>query len=410
MKLIKRTYVLTVFWILPIIVAGSIFSFYMIKYIIYEETDEFLTYEMQRLINYHAENQALPDYHKVADILDETRYEVPVFRDTLMLEPGDNEMVPHRELYFTIDHRGKPVTIVLRHLLPGKDDIIQGTILIVSGLILLVSLVLFLMVNHISGRIWKPFYRTLDTLTSYKISDPIPGFSNTSIDEFNTLNKTAGALLKQITSDYKRIKEFNENASHELQTHLAMIRANAEKLLNDVDRSALEADKLQMIYNATVKLSQVQRSLLLLSRIGNREYRNNVELDMAEKVRQALELFSEPITLRGITIETALEPVRLNMDEGLAEILVTNIVKNAVKHNVDKGYISIFLTKEQLIIENAGSAYSGSPENLMERFTTGDSGNIGIGLAIVKQICEVHAYRLSYRIKNSSIHIISIGF
>lgn len=88
MKLIKKTYLSTLKWLLPAIIIGIGYSYLMIEYIEHEETDEFLTYEMERLKAYHKEHGALPEYHKVADILPNVQYKTPIFRDTLMLEPG----------------------------------------------------------------------------------------------------------------------------------------------------------------------------------------------------------------------------------------------------------------------------------------------------------------------------------
>jgi hypothetical protein len=102
----------------------------MIKYIIYEETDEYLTYEMERLIEYHQKNKDLPEFTKIAEIIEGVKYDKPFLKDTFLLELKDNEMVPHRELFFSIQHNDKDFTIVLRHLMPGRDDILEGTIFI----------------------------------------------------------------------------------------------------------------------------------------------------------------------------------------------------------------------------------------------------------------------------------------
>ena len=149
------------------IIIGSFFAFYMIEYISYEETDEFLTYEMERLIEYHKENNDLPDFNNVDDIIEDVIYSEPFFKDTLLLESGDNEMVPHRELRFTINHNGRNFTIVLRHLLLGRDDIAQGTLLIIAGLVALFALFLILTLNLVTGKIWNPFYKTLDKIIRF---------------------------------------------------------------------------------------------------------------------------------------------------------------------------------------------------------------------------------------------------
>lgn len=408
MKLIKRTYFLTAIWLLPVMFIGSIFCFYMIEYIAYEETDEFLTYEMERLLNYHKENKALPDYHKVANIIPGLRYEQPVFKDTLLLETGDGEMVPYRELYFTINHKGKDFTIVLSHLLLGKDDVAEGTVMIIFGLMFLVAAFLILIINHVTRKIWAPFYKTLNRLVQFKIGNPLPQFPETPIDEFKALNATLSALLKKITSDYQHNKEFNENASHELQTHLAVIRSNTEILLNKLPEKAGNGNELQTIYSASTRLSQVQRSLLLLSKINNGEFSNDVNVDMRQLATQTLSTFSETIDLLGISVEKDIRACHIFIDAGLAEILLNNLMKNAVKHNVQGGFISIKLTPSELLVENSGLPIQGQPEKMLNRFAKGENGNCGIGLAIVSQICELYEFGLSYEVFDTSNHRITI--
>jgi len=409
MKLIKHTYIFTAKWLLPVMLVGCIFCFYMIEYISYEETDEFLTYEMQRLVNYHNEFNDLPEYHQVTNIFPDIMLEKPMFKDTMILETGDNEMVPYRELHFSINHHGTYQTLVIRHLLPGRDDIAEGTLMIIIGLMLLVAFSLFVIVNYMAGKIWNPFYKTLDKLVKFKINGPLPDFPTTNIDEFKSLNTILGTLLKKVGDDYRHNKEFSENTSHELQTHLAIIRASTEKLLNNPDKVP-KIEELQKIYTASTKLSQVQKSFFLLSKINNHEYRNPVEIDLLQTVVHALEFFDEAIALREISVERLFEPCALSMDAGLAEILVNNLIKNAVKHNIHKGDIFITLTASALIVENSGLPLARNAETMLERFTKGENGNIGIGLAIVKQICELYNFRISYIVLEKAKHQISIFF
>lgn len=412
MKLIKRTYYLTSLWLLPVTLIGSVFCFFMIEYISYEETDEFLTYEMQRLVRYHDEHNDLPEFHKVADIIPYIIYSEPVFKDTMLLESGDNEMVPHRELYFTINHNGQPFTIVIRHLLLGRDDIAEGTLLIIVGILLLLATFLILILNIVTRKLWKPFYDTLKRISVYKIGNSPPALNNSKIDEFILLNKTINSLLTKIDGDFKRNKEFNENLSHELQTQLAIIRSTTENILNQTDnnpnRNTIKG--LKSIYSSVNKLHQVQKSLMLLSKIGNLEYNKTTNINFKEIVEQVLERYNEAFKLREIKVSVNLNNCSLLLDMGLAEIMANNLFKNALKHNVSNGYVQVKLTAKYLIIENSGLLYKGNPEYLFQRFNKGESGNYGIGLSIVKQICELYNYTVSYKIKDNSKHIINISF
>jgi signal transduction histidine kinase len=394
---------------IPIILIGSIFSFLMIEYVSYEEIDEFLTYEMERLVEYHEENNDLPEFHQVARIIEDVKYEKPFFKDTLLLEPADNEMVPYRELWFSINHNGRDFTLVIQHLMLGRDDIAQGALLIISGIVLLILLFAFLSVNRVTGKIWMPFYDTLHKITRFKISEPPPEFTTSNIDEFNTLNSSLSQLLKKIRKDYQHNKEFNENASHELQTHLAVIKSNAGKLLDNSGEKEKRTEAASKIYSAATQLSQVQKSLLLLSKINNREFSDNIELNFENLLKQVLELFAETITLRQIKLSVNTKPCIVFMDKGLAEILINNLIKNAVKHNVENGYISVRLSPQKLEIENSGETYAGNPEHLLQRFSKGKTGVSGIGLAIVKEICDLYNFEIQYNIENSA-HKITIHF
>lgn len=409
MKLIRKTYLYTVLWFPLVLIIGSVFIFYMIRYINYEETDEFLTYEMERLVEYHRQHNDLPDFHHVAAILPDVKYDSPVFKDTFLLEPADNEMIPYRELYFTIEHNNTSQTIVLRHLLPGEDDIAEGTLLIILGLMLLISLLVFVILNVMAGKIWKPFYQTLDKLTAFKISGPLPELPSTEIDEFRLLNTTLDNLLKKAAADYRHNKEFGENASHELQTHLAIIRANTEKLINE-NRDGEIPGELQKIYSAATTLSQIQKSLLLLGKIGNQEFSNRVKTDLKATMEQSLETFREAIEIREIKVTTALGDCVVTTDAGLAGILVNNLLKNAVKYNVQGGFIQIGLNKNELEISNSGQPFADNPETMMKRFEKGKDGNIGIGLAIVKQICGLYNYGVSYTVSEEAVHTVKVVF
>ena len=409
MKLIKQTYFRTIIWLIPIFLVSSLLSFYVIKFIVYEETDEHLSYEMERIIKYHAKYNHLPEFHKIANIIEDYKLEKAIYRDTLILEEFDNEMIPFRELLFTINLNGQDFTIVLRDLLPGNDDVLEGSLLKMLAHLFIISMSILLVINSISSKLWKPFYKTIDSLTKYRVSQEIPIFEKSNIEEFNTLNDTIEELLKKIIHDYSRTKNFNENASHELQTHLSIIKLNSEKLLNS---SQLNQEQLKQIYNisnATSKLSAVQNSLLLLSKIGNLEFKNNVQIDISKTIENTLKLYEEIISIREIKLELENKTFFVFMDKGLAEILINNLIKNATKHNFQSGYISISLKEKTLKIENSGASFSGKPDELFERFKKGESGNIGLGLAIVKQICEVYSFEISYTISEQK-HIIEIHF
>jgi signal transduction histidine kinase len=411
MKLIKQTYLHAAIWLLPVVIIGSVFCFFTIEYIAYEETDEFLKYEMDRIVNYNNEFQSFPNFHNIAYIVPHVNYPRPYYKDTLLLEPADNEMVPYRELRFSISQNGYFYGVVLRHLMLGRDDIAQGTLLITVGSMLLIALFMVLIVNHITGKIWAPFYHTMNKLKTFSIDSPVPDFLTTRTDEFEELNTTIKGLLKKISDDYHNNKEFYENASHELQTHLAIIRTNTEKLIDDSDSSEKKGiNELEKIYAAVTKLSHVQKSLLLLCKVNNRQFCNDTNIPFHGIVQQAIDTFSEVCQIREITVTSEIHPVIVSMDLGLAEILINNLLKNAVKYNVDRGYIRISLDTSSFEIKNSGPEVETDPSKFFERFSRGLNGNLGIGLAIAKQICEFYNFSITYEISDRCNHILRVHF
>lgn len=410
MKLINRTYLFAAIGLIPVLLLGGMFSFYTIQYINYEEADEFLIYEMERLKRYHHEHFDLPEYHKVADILPDQFYANPVFKDTLLLESGDNEMVPYRELRFSIDHKGKHFGIVLRHLMPGHDDVAEGALMIVGGMTALVALILWLVVHQVNRVLWKPFYNTLLRLQRFRMGDRIPDFPDTTIDEFQSLNNTIRLWLQRVSKDYQSNKTFNENASHELQTHLAVIRSNTEKLIDKVSGDEAYLKDLSRIYDASTKLNRFHKSLLLLSKISNEEYHHTKIFNLKDTVEQSIDSYREVISLRSIQLKSELRDCTVQMDSGLAEILINNLLKNAVKHNIDNGFIELELDQKRLIIRNSGEPLSDGPDKMLERFNRGKNGNLGIGLAIVQQICDQNQFGLEYTLPELNTHCITVYF
>lgn len=408
MKLINRTYLYALLWLLPITVVGAIFCYVMIKQVLYEEADEFLTYEMHRVQTFYDANGYLPEYMKIDSVIPNMQVAEPRFHDTLLIEPADQEYMPHRELYFSIHHKGNDFGIVLRYLMPGNDDIQRGSLMIAVGFFVLMALLLLLFINTSARKIWKPFYGTLQALQTYSLGSQTPQLPQTDVEEFAALNQSVNTLIQKISYDYQQTKSFNENASHELQTHLAVIRAKSEALLN-ANLSEQNLQHVLSVHQAATQLSQVQKSLLLLSKIANQEYNHEVRLDLHDTLSESLSLFDEHITMRHITVSTHLSACPQLMDAGLAKIMTDNLVKNAVRHNVDGGSIEVNLTPHALTITNSGVPFEGNADTLFDRFVVGKTGHIGLGLAIVKQICDHYNFVVSYT-PTQTTHTFSIKF
>jgi signal transduction histidine kinase len=172
-------------------------------------------------------------------------------RDTIIHEPYDSEDVPYRMLRFRADTRRYAYHITVLQSLVESEDLI-GSIVKDLFILLLIYLLCLILINYvISARAWRPFYDTLERLRGFDIMrGDVLQAQPTDIYEFSTLNAALEHMTQKMQSDYRTLKEFTENASHEIQTPLAIIRAKVELMLQADDLSHAQWEQLASINDA----------------------------------------------------------------------------------------------------------------------------------------------------------------
>lgn len=253
--------------------------------------------------------------------------------------------------------------------------------------------------NYFFRQILKPFNLIISKIEKFNIQDerrvlPV----KTTIDEFALLDNKANLLMEYANSEYQRLKEFSENASHELQTPLAIVRSKLDLLAQSENLSEKDFERIFMAQAAVQNMSKLNETLLLINKIDNKEYelKETVELrPIIEKISGQLE---EIMLLKNILITKDLEDFKVQNNKYLIELLVSNLLSNAIKHNVSNGFIFISLFDGKLIVKNSGEKIDGVVEDLFLRFRKGKQSNnsTGLGLAIVKKICDVSNYEVVY--------------
>jgi len=219
-------------------------------------------------------------------------------------------------------------------------------------------------------------------------------------------------MSKKLQQDYRSLKEFNENASHEIQTPLAIIKSKLELLIQN---EALDEDQMRIInsvYEATNRMSRLNQGLLLISKIDNNQFPRAEKINFQQLIEKNLEHFEELISLKKIRVTVSFsKKVEHEMNKTLAEILVSNLLSNAIRHNLEEGEISVTMDAENLTISNTGHPLTLSPGELFERFRKSDrnSESAGLGLAIVKRILLIYNYHISYTV-NGPTHQLKISF
>ena len=245
-----------------------------------------------------------------------------------------------------------------------------------------------------------PFKVVLTAMKSFSVRSEEPlHLAKTSTVEFGRLNAFLNLMASRSRREYGALKEFSEHASHEIQTPLAIARGKLELLMQSSKMGGEELRLVQSALQSINRLSRLGRSLGLLTKIENEEFANAVPVNVQELLQGMQEDFEELISVKGLTLTLNLqEEVTWHMDPALADVLVINLMQNAIRHNTEQGTITITLEKGMLTISNTGNAPEQPTEQLFQRFKKGrgSEASIGLGLSIVKRICDLNSMSVTY--------------
>jgi signal transduction histidine kinase len=254
--------------------------------------------------------------------------------------------------------------------------------------------------NFVLKNTWKPFYQLLKYLNDFRLDRGASRkLSDTRIKEFTLLNESVQNLLKTNTDIYNSQKQFIENISHEMQTPLAIGINKLELLAGDENLSPDQMHQIGNTIEVLQRLSGLNKSLLLLTKIENKQFITVKQVNFDEVIARTIHDFSDFAEYQKIEIEYHIEDIwEIGMNKDLAEILVMNLVKNAIVHNQQGGEILIELSSASFRIENTGKEPGLSADKIFERFnkTSKSKSSSGLGLAIVKAIAEVSGLEVTY--------------
>ena len=396
---------------------GGIMTYDIFQKQVEQETDRYLITRLWSLEN-SVRNGESPfsfvsntlDIKEISDSYEETRFH---FGDTMADHPNPriDALEPHRKLTAVRKMADRTYKIEVFDVIVESEDIFTGVFQSQTRLFVILGIALVVSSFLVSTWLFRPFNLTMQAIKDFTLNDtknPILGKTNTK--EFKELNGILSNMIRRNKIDYQNLKEFSENASHEMQTPLSVAKGKMELLLQSKN---LDEEQLQLInssYQAIDHLSKMSRSLGLLTKIENNEFTDLKEINLSDKVTASVYDFQELFELKGINISHSIEEnIIIEADPVLIQILITNLFQNAIRHNVPNGKIEVSLARKSFKISNTGNPLSTSSEALFERFKKDNQSNetIGLGLAIVKKICELNDFNISYTF-NDSLHIIEV--
>lgn len=293
-----------------------------------------------------------------------------------------------------------------------ERDIMAGVMLQFVLTFGILSAAMFVTVRYITRKIWQPFDDTLRKAEKFNLAQcEIPEFAGTDISEFRRLNDSLSRLMRKSGETYRIQKEFTENASHELQTPLAVTRAKLDLLMQE----NLSPGPLQLVaelYSLNTRMGRLNRNLLLLAKIENAQYNELEEISMTEYITVLLPSYNMLKCGCRVEFKSGDEsPWKVKVNPILLESMLNNLVVNAIRHT-SEGVITVDATQPGVVIvSNPAENGPLDSESLFKRFHTGNSvssGN-GLGLAIVKAICDLHGWHIEYSyLSLSNTHMFTV--
>jgi two-component system sensor histidine kinase ArlS len=418
-KLLNKTLKTYLIYSVLILIISAPLFYYATKRLYTKEADDTLLLHKKEFLKYTASTLQYTDiplwnrFNRNAkiDSVKQTTKDTLFFSsyyDTL-----DAEIEPYRELNFPISIQGKPYTYSERINLVESEDLLKNIAILFFAIISILLFGLFFITKKLSLNLWKPFYKTLHQIESFEIDKTKqPDFAETDIEEFNRLNTSIKKLIEKNTIIYKSQKEFIENAAHELQTPLAVFQVKIDTLIQRSDVTQEQSEILGSLNENVSRLNRLNKNLLLLSKMENDSYSDKQTISLTNYIQKNLDFFIEQAKAKSLIIKMELQKdFEIKSNPVLAEVLISNLFLNAIKHNIEGGQISIAMQENKLVFSNSGQPSPLNTDKLFKRFSKSNPSEqgTGLGLSIVKKIADINNWTVAYNYENN-LHSFSILF
>ena len=326
------------------------------------------------------------------------------FYDETVYIPEKEETEPSRVLKTVFcDAEGQYYEIKVATPTFERTDLLETIAYYIIGLYIVLMLTIFAVVSLVYYYNMRPLYRLLEWFDKYRPgtnSEPLPDSS--SVVEFRKLSMAAQQAVERAEYYFEQQKQFIGNASHELQTPLAVLGNRIEWMMDNTALTEEQFGELSKMRQSIHRLVRLNRTLLLLSKIDNGHFLDKADVDIVPIIENELEVYNEIFADKGITCNVKV-PQRfvVQMDEMLATTMFTNLIKNAFVHSMGGGVVEITLSRGELTVSNNGDEAL-DKARLFDRFyTSGKTGSTGLGLALVKSIAGSYGFGLEYAFKEN---------
>lgn len=410
MKLIQKIALRLSMVLIPVIALWAMIFYFVTVEEINDEVDDLLRSYSEQLIAKKLANQELP----VADIIAGMHYSISQVTeeyadshprtkyydsDLYINETDEDEPARFLKTFF-YDAEGRYFELIAAIPTFEKEDLIEAILWWIAALYLILLVTVIVITLAVFQKSIRPLYEILDWLNAYtpgKTQDKLA--ADTDIYEFRQLEKAVTEATDRSNEAYEKQKQFIGNASHELQTPLAVLGGRIDWMLDNDSLGEENIGELVKMKREVVHISRLNKTLLLLTKIDNGQFPDVMDVNLSSIVQSQKEMYEEIFSRKNIHCSLGMpdSPVVVRMNETLATILVTNLIKNAFMHSPEGGIVTIALDGNGLAVENSGEAPL-DRERIFDRFYQGakKEGSTGLGLALAKTIADKNGMQFSY--------------
>lgn len=393
---INRNYIIL---FAAVLTGVTLAGYFILKTIILKGTKENLISKEFLIRKQIIETGKIPNLFPVIEVqvANDTVQTKPLFREIEIWNERENENELFLEYSNIIRINDSGYVLKLRQSVFENEDL--ELILVITLFVLLSSafLISFIITNRLNKTVWSDFEINLHAIETFSLNERT-GISllKSDIEEFERLNKVIADLTEKLKSDYHSLKEFTENASHEIQTPLTIALLNLEEVLQqEINPDTLK--KVVTAINAIKRLSSLNQNLALLTKIENRQFVPVNTLNIIDILHNYISEFEPLFKMKNIKVDLITEDdFSIKMNNQLAGIMISNLLSNCINHNIKGGLMQITVKRNSLLICNTGLENQFTDENIFNRFVKGPAKSYGLGLAIVKKICNTHALEIHY--------------
>jgi two-component system OmpR family sensor kinase len=407
LKKTSKTFLLTGF---VLAFFSSIALYFYTKHLLKNEVEEVLYSTEARVVDAIENKKTIYSLPPVTEVTIVKKLKKKVLKDTIIYDPSQNEMELFRELSTFKKINGANYQITVRNLVVESENFLWAIALSNITIFLLAFLFLFYFNTNRNLKLWKPFFMNLEQMKRFSLTSKEPlNLIESDVLEFSELKNEITLLTNKVKTDYENLKQFTENISHEMQTPLAIIQAKIDNLINEHEINDKQFSQVTSIQKDIQRLKQLNKKITILTKIDNNQFINVEDVKLTDLINEKIESFKEMQFAN--LIHTSKNELTVAMDSYLADILINNLISNAIKHGKKEKEIVIFTNESTLTISNFGEKALINPENLFLRFyrESKEKQSTGLGLAIVKKICDFYGYSLSYQHKEQK-HFFSVTF